>query len=361
MVAIEGDLARKWPSLRAKPVRLAGGVRGVCQNAALRPASTAAALALAAAVLLLIVPGIVQGAKPKPPTGVLLGAVTNTGDGAPWTQGRVLSFERMIGRKLDIDHIFYWTDASSGAVCSGMWPSKSRENWNAANKRINLISWTPDASLDATINGSLDSCIRKMAVSLKSVPGTLLLRWGWEMNGDWFPWSGASNGGGSTGQAKFRQAWIHTWTIFHQAGATNVKWVWCPNNGNYPYRGFYPGDRYVDWVGVDGYNWGGNDWQSMGQILTSGVGGATVYGDYSAKKPFMIAETGSVEDSAAAGRKGSWFDDARNTIKSRFKRIRALVYFNTPADDSDWRIETSTSSVDGFRKLALDPYFRQHR
>ena len=81
------------------------------------------------------------------------------------------------------------------------------------------------------------------------------------------------------GEAKFRAAWIHTWTLFQQEGATNVEWVWCPNNGNYPYKGFYPGDRYVDWVGVDGYNWTRAPWLSFAQILASGTGKATVYSD----------------------------------------------------------------------------------
>jgi hypothetical protein len=293
--------------------------------------------------------------------GVLLGAMTNVADGKPWTRARVLDYERMIGRKLDIDHIFYWTDATKGVVCSGLWPTKGREDWNAANGRINLISWMPDTSLEQTLDGSLDGCISKMARALKRVPGTVLLRWGWEMNGDWYPWSGAKNGGGETGEANFRNAWIHTWTIFQHEGATNVKWVWCPNNGNYPYRGFYPGDRYVDWVAVDGYNWTRSPWLSFSQILASGTASSSVYSDYARRKPFMIAETGSIEDSADPDRKGRWFADAEKAIKARFPLLRALVYFNTIADGADWRIETSRASIAGFRQLALDPYFHTRR
>ena len=41
-----------------------------------------------------------------------------------------------------------------------------------------------------------------------------------------------------------------------------VEFVWSPNyiSNIYPhYSHYYPGDDYVDWVGVDGYNWGSGD------------------------------------------------------------------------------------------------------
>src|SRR5207247_7587356 len=99
------------------------------------------------------------------------------------------------------------------------------------------------------------------------------LRWGWEMNGDWEPWSGAQNGGSSGGAASFRAAWHHIHDIFSEVGAWNVVWVWSPNSGDLPharwnhFSNYYPGDRYVDWVGIDGFNWGAShSWPSWTTI-----------------------------------------------------------------------------------------------
>src|SRR5256885_2213761 len=56
---------------------------------------------------------------------------------------------------------------------------------------------------------------------------------------------------------------------------------------------YSPGDAYVDWVGIDGYNWGTtqswSSWSSFASLVRP------VYSDYAGRKPIMIAETASAE------------------------------------------------------------------
>ena len=87
---------------------------------------------------------------------------------------------------------------------------------------------------------------------------------------------------------------------------TNVRWVWCPNanTGNLPFMQFYPGDRWVDWVGLDGFNWGGSiGWRSFSEIF------AGSYEELAARtsKPIVIAETGSGQTD---GDKAAWVTSA---------------------------------------------------
>ena len=115
------------------------------------------------------------------------------------------------------------------------------------------------------------------------------------MNGNWYPWAGANNGGANGGPAKYIAAYRHVHDLFVADGATNVYWVWCPLVADVPaeawnhWTNYYPGDAYVDWVGLDAYNWGNSSscctWQSFTELVTD------LYNDYAGKKPIILPET----------------------------------------------------------------------
>ena len=174
------------------------------------------------------------------------------------------------------------------------------------------------------------------------------------MNGDWLPWSGAANG---RDPAEYVLAWRRVHSIFREEGASNAIWIWSPNSVDAPreaWNGFtryYPGDAYVDWVGVDGYNWGTtrewSSWQSFGSIFDP------VYRAFARRKPIMISEVSSAE---AGGSKAAWIASAARTLKMRFPAVRAVVWFNIDKE-ADWRVDSSASALHAFRALAADPYF----
>jgi hypothetical protein len=301
-----------------------------------------------------------------PARGVLFGAWANPdmSGGAWWSRDEVAKVERQLGRKLDIDaHVARF--AADGSPAPDM---RQELRFDAASGRTPLLTWNgpskPFPGLRAVASGATDTAIRAWGRLLASVGEPVLLRPWWEMNGDWYPWSGAASGGASA-PALYVRAWRRLRRVLREVGATNVQLVWCPNVKDVPaaswnhWRAYYPGDDAVDWVGVDGYNWGGSDhpggdgWVSFANLFGGGV-----YADYAARKPIMIAEFGSVEQ---GGSKGLWYRQAARDIPTRFPAVRALVLWDSHAGSADFRINTSAGAREGIRELARGRYFNPRR
>jgi len=169
------------------------------------------------------------------------------------------------------------------------------------------------------------------------------------MNGNWFPWSEQANG---NAPGQYVAAWRHVHDIFAAAGATNATWVWCPfvEGGDSPVRlsSLYPGDAYVDWTGLDGYNWGTNPagpsgWSSFDQLFAGSYDAITA--SVAPSKPMMIAEVGSSEN---GGDKAAWIRDALAQIPANYPQVRAMLWFDKFEDGMDWPIETSTTATSAF-------------
>ena len=82
-----------------------------------------------------------------------------------------------------------------------------------------------------------------------------------EMNGDWQPFQPTAAGDRPAGgtYAEFRAAWRHVVTYLRDHGATNLRWVSTrpptPTPRRRPVKRIWPGSRYVDVLGLDGFNW----------------------------------------------------------------------------------------------------------
>jgi beta-mannanase len=284
------------------------------------------------------------------------------------SEQRFIAAEELIGRKWVIDNRFY--DDATEFV-------SPRTEWDKANQVIPLITWMPYGNgnpLVEIIQGVHDAAIQAEAQKAKALGVQVLMRWGHEMNGNWYPWAGYINGAAGTdggaeggaddggvpsaGPAKYVAAWRHVHDIFVQEGATNVLWVWCPNDNDVPdapwnhWTNYYPGDDYVDWVGIDAYNWGTSSscciWQSFTTLLTG-----SPYQDYSATKPIMLPETASAE---VGGSKAAWITAMHQALKTEFSGIRAVVWFDINKE-TDWRINSSPSALSAYDSMALDPFF----
>jgi hypothetical protein len=286
--------------------------------------------------------------KLVPATGAYLGAYSSSGT---WSGNQAFftyyaSREATVGRKFDIANHFYgWNDP----IPSGL------EQWDLANGRIPLITWEPWMGLDAINNGSQDGVISTKANGIKALGKPVFLRFGHEMNGNWYPWDGTHNG--SSG-ANYIKAYRRIHDMFVSQGATNVVWVWEPNAEDIPtaswnhWTNYYPGDDVVDWVGIDGYNFGSTNgmtaWNSFEKLMQG------IYNDYAGRKPLMISETASTE---TGGNKAQWIRDASTAVKSKFPSIAAVLWFDQKKE-TDWRFDSSTNTLNAFRVMAADPYFR---
>ncbi len=229
-----------------------------------------------------------------------------------------------------------------------------------------MVTWTPrypgqgtdqpDYALRKIIAGNHDAYITQWAKGAAAWKKPFYLRFAHEMNSKWQPWSPGVNGNTAT---QYRAAWRHVHDIFVQQGATNVRWVWSPyvSCGNCTaFSSVYPGNSYVNWVALDGYNWGtsptGGSWQTMSQVFATSYDKVTALAP---KKPFMIAEISSAE---AGGSKAKWITNGfYNTIRYRMPKTKAIVWFDSNKE-RDWRINSSDASLAAYKKVAQDPSYQ---
>jgi beta-mannanase len=171
------------------------------------------------------------------------------------------------------------------------------------------------------------------------------------MNGDWFRWSGAANGRDAEG---YVAAWRRLHRIFGEQGADNVSWVWSPNWNSSPDQvwnrmaDYYPGDRHVDWVGVSGYDMGGESPQAL-------FGG--IYAEFAARKPIIVAEVGAVD--RGPGTKADWITRFAAWVKAH-PAVGAVVWFDTdthPQSPQRWRIDTDAEALAAFKAMAVEATF----
>src|SRR2546426_4728530 len=247
-----------------------------------------------------------------PADGALFGAAVQppaTGD--PYQPVRDL--EAKLGRKLAIDHYYRtWTTAFPDG----------REQWDASEGRIPMISWGKVATGEINA-GKHDDLIRKRAQGLRALGQPVLLRWFWEMGGN----RNASVAGTA---GDYVNAWRHLRRIFAEEGATNALWVWCPDATDFAdsvAQSFYPGDGDVDWTCADGYNYRHPAKRST-QARSFEDTFAAFYAWASPRpRPMMVGEFGTVEDKP--GDKPAWVTAAHDVLKSKFSGIDAVVYFNS--------------------------------
>jgi hypothetical protein len=267
----------------------------------------------------------------EPASGVLLGQY--------YGAGSIAQAAAKLGRTTPIHLTYYgWADDWTGSVTKA----------DLAAGRIPLVSWEPSKiDFRKIIDGSLDATIKARANGSKALVKKLFLDFAAEMNGD-EAWSGNN-------APLYVAAYRHIHDLFIAAGANNVVWAWCPNvtdtaGGNRTTMDYYPGDAYVDWTGVDGYNWGTKNggWQSFQQVFQN------IYPLLAAKKkPILIGEMASAE---AGGDKGKWIDAIIPTLRANFPLIKGLVWFDINKE-ADWRISSSPASEAAYVRMANDPYF----
>jgi mannan endo-1,4-beta-mannosidase len=229
---------------------------------------------------------------------------------------------------------------------------------------IPMISWAPEEGdparwqLRTIIDGAHDEYIRRFATGAKDWGYPFFLRIMHEMNGNWgYPWQEDSNG---NRRGEFVKAWRHIVDIFRQVGVTNASYVWCPNK-EYPdssgptYAALYPGDNYVDWTCLDGYNWGTNrahGWETFDQVFNYSYREIL---NVAPSKPLMIGELGSVQQ---GGSKADWISDALDIqLPDNYPKVRAVVYFDWAIDGVDWRIESASDSAKAWRAGIGSSYY----
>ena len=244
-----------------------------------------------------------------------------------------------------------------------------RSTWKACSDRR--------YSLDKIVRGKFDKQLRRYARDAAAFNAPLIMEFGTEVNGDWFPWSGACNGGGkktgygspnlADGPERFRDAYRRLIDIFREEGARNVTWVMHYNGGGAPAAAwnnpaaYYPGDDYIDWLGLSAYgaqspavmrSWN-PQFREVMDVAYRNVAAV------SRTKPIALLEFGVIENKG----KPQWIRNAFRDISSgRYKRLKAVAWWH-----SDWRnadgswsrmkIDSSPASAKAYRESVANSVF----
>ena len=164
--------------------------------------------------------------------------------GPPGSLEPVDAFAANVGRRPDIfGQYVSWGSSFDAQTAHAAW----------SDGALYYMAWEPfSASVASIASGSSNTYISRFAQEVKSAGVPVAISFGHEMNGNWYPW-------GVTGAtpAGFVAAWRLIHALFAAAGANNVIWVWNPNIiggvAGVTLKPYYPGDSYVDWVGLTGY------------------------------------------------------------------------------------------------------------
>lgn len=271
-----------------------------------------------------------------PATGCLVGLYA--GDAA---SGGLVSREKAMGRKVAINHVY----GHYASPLSGTKLTQAKADITAGRTPMFGVAGGGSGSfyLDSFIAGQHDSDLAGWADAIKNLNAPVFFKPWQEMNGSWYKaWSGQP--------AKYVKAYQHWHDVFTQRGVTNASWVWNPNNFDVQghYADYYPGDAYVDWVAIDGYD---KKTKSFSQLFQP------IYTTYQARKPVMVAETGT---SRKTGDPAKWITTMQSQIKASFPQVKALVYFDadyTSQSGFNWTLDETSAKLAAWVKLGKDPYF----
>jgi len=198
-----------------------------------------------------------------------------------------------------------------------------------------------DISLASIAAGDYDTYLRHYASEVKAFRGRVILSFGHEMNGNWYSWANLHSSAGD-----FVDAWRHLVGVFRAVGARNATWLWTvnvidPNNSIPDPAPWWPGDSYVNWVGIDGYYYLSS--QSFAQVF-----GPTIVAVLKlTHDPIIISETGVAPDAGQPAK----IDDLFRGVRSY--GLAGFMWFDQNTQGRIWRI-SSPGAFAAFRQNAKE-------
>lgn len=215
------------------------------------------------------------------------------------------------------------------------------------------------------LDGQYDEFLRDYAEVIADFQHPVLFRLGNEMNGDWCPYSSYNT---SKDTLIYKEFYKYIYSFFEEVEAQNVIWIWNPNCDSFPDFNwnnemmYYPGDKYVDIVGMTAYNTGtyyestGEKWKEFDELYEG------LYYEYCAKfeQPLMITEFSSA---SMGGDKNQWVINMFNSIKD-YEHIKVAVWWDGCDWDSQGNIarsyfmDESPALLEIFKKYLKGPWDR---
>ncbi len=220
----------------------------------------------------------------------------------------------------------------------------------------------PLYSFDNIANGKFDTNLRHWARAARAFGTPVVVEYGTEVNGWWYPWNGYWNGG-ARGTDGFIAAYRHIITLMEEEGADNIIWVYhvaassLPDESWNTLSSYYPGDGYIDWVGVSVYGAKspyGTGTRSFGEQMDR------VYPDilgFAPEKPVLICEMGTDMRNQAEN-PVTWIQEALVGLQSdSWPSVFGIVWWNdgwqndnNPLHDTSLRIEDNEEVLSVFKE-----------
>ena len=322
------DKARRNNTL-APPRRLCAGVLRAC-------------LALALLASWCVAESLAPG---EPPVGCYIGAYIELD---PVVKDDISAFETLTGKR----HATYFRYVGYGRPFPFEWANRLK-----AAGAVPHIAWEPNEGLDKVRD---DDYLRGWAQAAAHFGGPIFLRYASEMNGDWEAYSGDPD------------LYIEKWRLVRDVMrrfAPNVIMLWCPfatPKSTIPL--YYPGDDYVDWVGVNIYS----VVHYEGNVNKRSVDNAVqhlefIYNLYAERKPIAIGEYAATHYCAAIQAPTVDFAVREmrrvyESIETRFPRVRMINWFSVDTVDrglanNNYSLTGNQAVLGTYRSLIASPHF----
>jgi hypothetical protein len=248
--------------------------------------------------------------------------------GEPQSIRPLYQFETRTGTRLDeVAYYSGWGEAFKTAFASAVYRMGA----------TTMVQMEPrGVSMSSIADGSQDGYLISYANAVRRFGRPVVLAFGHEMNGDWYPW-----GFRHVTPGTFVAAWRHVVSIFRQQGADNVTWLWVVNV-SVGTRGqvsdpalWWPGKSMVTWVGLDGY------FYRRDQTFQGLFGAAITEVRRISRKPLLIAETGAGPPTGQAAK----ITEAFAGVKTA--GLLGLVWFDAPGS-RNWVIDSNPLALAAF-------------
>src|SRR2546429_586776 len=312
-----------------------------------------------------------------PEHGAYTGAFMDFGDEEDdVTLDSIEDFEQLVGRhQAIIASSSYWGEQNFPAANLNLiWRHGSLPLlfWSPWDKPYEQDHGPDRFSLIDIIAGKWDGHIDKWADAAREFAHPMIVVFGNEMNGAWFPWSGIYYGGNQRGNElknwkgtqTYRVAYRHVVDRVRARGAANIKWMFHTNNYSYPLDtwnfapAYYPGADYVDWLGLSVYG------QQFKDEPNPDIGSLMDWPyremcGLDPTKPIMIAEWATGEFPLSVNepgiRKTEWIKQGLDLFRTRYPRVKAAVYWherwqNPDQSYSNLRVNSSVESLNAYRE-----------
>ncbi len=296
--------------------------------------------------------------SPFPAPGqVFLGVTTPEG---PYDLRQVDDFGSAVGQQPDVllyaagwAHDRFRADLLEDVRGKGLLPMVGWEPWDyrAPGDAAYNHGDQPKYALRRILAGEFDAYIDEWARGAAAFGSPMAIRFAHEMNGDWYPWAESVNG---NSPGEYVKVWRYVHDRFTAAGADNVLWVWSPNREyetSQALAELYPGDEYVDWVGVVGY-YGAAGTQLSAPSFDDVFGQTLSALRRVSSRPVVITETGGTQ---RYGRKTQWVREFFAGLK-RHPEIIGFVWFEIDKE-ADWRVTSSPAPRRAFAEAMRDPRY----